>query len=105
MVSDSLEPLVTSFLAAFGRARGLGRGGLVALLAAGVLIGLGKLNAVEQCPLTGVAGTVDGELGLEEHMHVAKVLRDGEILGCFGGTGGDRKSTRLNSSHANISYA
>src|SRR3712207_8053033 len=27
--------------------------------------------------------------GLEEHMHVAKVLRDGEILGRLGGTGGD----------------
>src|SRR3712207_9191790 len=46
-------------------------------------------DLVEQCPLTGVAGTVDGELGLEEHMHVAKVLRDGEILGRLGGTGGD----------------
>src|SRR3712207_7389358 len=40
---------------------------------------------------------------------VRTARRDIEVAvgarGCLGGSGGDRKSTRLNSSHANISYA
>src|SRR3712207_8307149 len=55
------------------------------------------------------AATQGGSLGLPEHQgREGPVPGDGHLpphRGGLRGGGGDRKSTRLNSSHANISYA
>src|SRR3712207_7751517 len=68
-------------------------------------------DALPICPVHdlvhggGLSGAIDGprDAGLccrtDDHDALARLGREAE------GDGGDRKSTRLNSSHANISYA
>src|SRR3712207_8926542 len=53
-----------------------------------------------------VVGVGGGGLGeVHEEAVVGSALLAGARVGLVLGLGGDRKSTRLNSSHANISYA
>src|SRR3712207_8606390 len=57
-----------------------------------------------------ISGEASGDLHASRLMRAIKERDTSAEFRCFGGDlmaaeGGDRKSTRLNSSHANISYA